>query len=219
VRPTSARWPGTHKRREAGASPWWPRAEVQASVQCGGAARWRGGRRGRRRRVVGEVEDAGGVVVLGDGGSGSSHERLRSSRRTALPRTGPISPYPPFTSPSPPAGWWADRGVIPPLPPEAARVGTSSRGSAAAYVGWRGEGTRIQMRCAGGRAARRDGEPCGRRARLCLWASAKGNRLGMTRARHRGGRVTRCAGPACQRPGRTRGRWLRRVACWAGGWA
>jgi hypothetical protein len=58
--------------------------------------------------------------VLGVGGSGSSHGQLRSLRRTAFPQTAPIPPSPPFTSPSPPAGRWADRGVI---SLEAARVG------------------------------------------------------------------------------------------------
>jgi hypothetical protein len=43
--------------------------------------------------------------------------------------------------------------------------------------------------------------------RLCLWASAKGERLGVTRSRHRGAWVTRGAGPAGQRPGGVRGWW------------
>jgi hypothetical protein len=78
-------------------SPWWPRAVVQASVKCGGAARRWGGRRRWQRRDVEEVEEVGEVGVLGDGGSGSSHGRLRSSRRTALPRTAPLLLLP-FTS-------------------------------------------------------------------------------------------------------------------------
>jgi hypothetical protein len=94
-------------------SPWWPQAVVQALVKCGGAARRWGGRRRWRRRDVEEVEEVGEVGVLGDGVSGSSHGRLRSSRRTALPQTTPNPPSPPLTSPSP-AGRWADRGVIPP---------------------------------------------------------------------------------------------------------
>jgi hypothetical protein len=108
---------------ECSSSLWWPRDVVQALVKCGGAARRRRGRRRRRRRDGVEVEEAGEAGALDDGGSGSSHGRLRSSRRTALPRAAPIPPSPPFTSPSPLAGWWADRGVG---SPEAARVGRSS---------------------------------------------------------------------------------------------
>jgi hypothetical protein len=32
------------RARKCSSSPWWPRAVVQASVKCGGAARRRGGR-------------------------------------------------------------------------------------------------------------------------------------------------------------------------------
>jgi hypothetical protein len=108
-------------------SPLWPLAEVQASVQSGGAACPRGGRRGRRRRVVGEVEEAGEVVV--PGGSGSSHGRLRSSRRSALPRAAPISPSPPsllLLLRRVGGGQGSD------FPPEAARVGSSPGGSTVA---------------------------------------------------------------------------------------
>jgi hypothetical protein len=95
ARSTSARSPG-HPHGQGSSRPrlGWPRAVVQASVKCGGAARRRGGRR-RRRRDVEEVEEAREVGILGDGGSGSSHGRLRSSRQTALPRAAPLLLLPP----------------------------------------------------------------------------------------------------------------------------
>jgi hypothetical protein len=155
-------------------SPWWPRAVVQPLVKCGGVARRRGGRRRRWRRDVEEVEEVGEVGVLGDSGSGSSHEWLRSLRRTALPRTAPIPPSPPFTSPSPPAGRWADRGVI---SPEAAWVGGSPGVSAAALIAVGGAGN-VDGRDAPGGA----GYAATARPRLAcpllLWPSAKAARVG-----------------------------------------
>jgi hypothetical protein len=59
------------------------------------------------RLVSEEEEDGGGVDAeaeearaLDDGGSGSSHGRLRSSRRTAFPRTAFDSSSPPSPPPS-----------------------------------------------------------------------------------------------------------------------
>jgi hypothetical protein len=123
--PLSSKAGASTRAGECSSSPWWPRAVVQALVKCDGAARRRGGRRRRRWRDVVEVEEVGEAGVLSDSGSGSSHGRLRSSRQTTLPRTAPIPHCPPFTCPSPPAGWWANRGVA---SPEEARVGRSPGG-------------------------------------------------------------------------------------------
>jgi hypothetical protein len=96
TRSPSARRSGRPQRAgECSSSPWWPRAVVQALVKRGGVARRRGGRRRRRRRDGVEVVEAVEAGALDDGGSGSSHGRLRSSRRTALPRAAPIPPSPP----------------------------------------------------------------------------------------------------------------------------
>jgi hypothetical protein len=92
-------------------SPLWPLAEVQASVQRGGAACRRGGRRSRRWRGGGEEEEVGDVVV--PGGSGSSLRRLRSSRRTALPRAAPFLLLPSFSPFSSGSTAWLVRGVAP----------------------------------------------------------------------------------------------------------
>jgi hypothetical protein len=97
-----------------------------------------------------EVVEAVEAGALDDGGSGSSHGRLQSSRQTALPRADPIPPSPPFTSPSPPACRWADRGVD---SPEAARVGRSPGVSAVSLIAAGGAGTRGRPGCAGGRGA------------------------------------------------------------------
>jgi hypothetical protein len=160
---------------ECSSSPWWPRVVVQALVKCGGAARRRGGRQRRQRRDVVELEETGEAGVLGDGESGSSHGRLRSSRRTALPRMAPIPPSPPFTSASPPAHWWADRGVI---PHEAARVGRSpgGLGSSSYSSGRRGAHGRPGCTAGARGAPRQRGHD--RRAQLLLWPSAKVAKVG-----------------------------------------
>jgi hypothetical protein len=140
---------------ECSSSPWWPRAVVQALVKCGGVARQRGGRRRRRRHDGVGVEEAVEAGALDDGGSSSSHGRLRSSRRTALPQAAPIPPSPSFTSPSPPAGWWADRGVV---SPEVARFGRSPGGLGSGSYSSGRRGARGRPGCAGGRGACRNGE-------------------------------------------------------------
>jgi hypothetical protein len=90
-RSPSARRPGRSQRAGgSSSSPWWPRAVVQALVKRGGAAHRRGGRR-RQRDVVGAVE----AGVLDDGGTGSSHRRLRSSRQMACPRVASNSSFSP----------------------------------------------------------------------------------------------------------------------------
>jgi hypothetical protein len=101
--PAAARWRGASIAfplgSKAGASiegkgssfsPWWPQAVVHAPVKKGGTARRREGRRQRRGDV--EAEEVG---TLDDGGSGSSHGRLRSSRRTASNSSCLSSPSPP----------------------------------------------------------------------------------------------------------------------------
>jgi hypothetical protein len=89
---SSARRPGCPQRAGGSSfSPWWPRAVVQALVKKGGAARRQGGR--RRQRDDMEAVEAG---ALDDGGAGSSHGRLRSSRRTACPR---VASNPSFSPP------------------------------------------------------------------------------------------------------------------------
>jgi hypothetical protein len=131
---------GVHKGQGGNSfSPWWPRAVVQALVKKGGAARRQGGRRRQRDDV--EAVEAG---ALDDGGTGSSHGRLQSSRRTAFPRVASNPPSPP-TSPSPPACGCVDRGAD---SPEAAE---------ASYSGGQ-RGVRGRPRSAWGHGARRDGE-------------------------------------------------------------
>jgi hypothetical protein len=149
-------------------SPLWPLAEVQASVQRGGAACRRGGRRSRRRRGGGEEEEVGDVVV--PGGSGSSLGRLRSSRRTALPRAAPFLLLPSFSPFSYGGTAWLVRGVA----PGAARVGSSAGGSAAALNRAARCGVRGWPGCAGSRGACRDGEATAGAPRFGLWLSAKG---------------------------------------------
>jgi hypothetical protein len=140
-------------------------------VYSGGAARRQGRRRGWRRDVEGE-EEVGEVGILVDGGSGSSHGRLRSSRRTAPPTGGSSSPSPPL---QPPFSSGGSARVAGEQLPEAVRVGILPGLGGGSYSGAR-RGTRGRLGCAGGRAARRDGEARGRRARLWLWSSAKAQR-------------------------------------------
>jgi hypothetical protein len=71
-------------------SPWWPRDVVQALVKKGGAARRHGG----RQRRCDDVE----AGALDDGGTVSSHGRLRSSRRTACPRVASNASFSPHFS-------------------------------------------------------------------------------------------------------------------------
>jgi hypothetical protein len=113
--------------------------------------------------------------VLGDGGSGSSHGWLRSSRRMALPRTVAIPPSPPFTSSSPPAGRRADRGAI---SPEAARVGEILGGLGGGSYSRERREARGRPGCAGRVATARP-----RPARpLLLWPSAKAAKVGDDRS-------------------------------------
>jgi hypothetical protein len=176
TRSPSARRPGRPQRAgECSSSPWWPWAIVQALVKRGGAARRRGGRRRRRWCDGVEVVEAVEAGALDDGGSGSSHGRLRSSRRTALPWAAPIPPSPPFTSPSPPTSRRADRGVD---SPEAARVGRSPGVSAAALIAAGGAGACGRPGCAGGRGARRDGEATAGAPRFSFGRQPKWQRRG-----------------------------------------
>jgi hypothetical protein len=104
------------------------------------------------------------------GGSGSSHGRLRSSQRTALPRAAPFLLLPSFTPFSSDGTVWAVRGNS----PGAARVGSSPGGSAAALNRAARHGTRGRPGCVGGRGARRDGEARGRCAAFALGVSQSG---------------------------------------------
>jgi hypothetical protein len=113
---------GRRTRRHKKARLWKRRALTKAATparsciptwQCGGAACRRGGRRGRRWRVVGEEEEVGEVGIPGDGGSGSSHGRLRSSRRTVLPRAAPLLLLPSFTPFSSVGSVWVVRRATP----------------------------------------------------------------------------------------------------------
>jgi hypothetical protein len=175
TRSPSARRPGRpHRAGECSSSPWWPRAVVQALVKRGGAAHRRGGRRRRWRCDGVEVVEAVEAGALDNGGSGSSHGRLRSSRRTALPRAPPIPPSPPFTSP-PPASRRADRGVD---SPEAARVGRSPGVSVAALIAAGGAGARGRLGCTGGRGARCDGEATAGAPRFSFGCQPKWQRQG-----------------------------------------
>jgi hypothetical protein len=163
---------------ECSSSPWWLRALVQVLVKCGGAARRWGGRRRRRRRNGVEVEEAGEAGALDDGGSGSSHGRLRSLRRTALPQAAPIPPSPPFTSPSPPAGWWWTGEWVP-----LRRLGLGDpRVSAAALIAAGGAGHVDGWDALGdaGRAATARPRPA--RAALALAVIKSGKGGGMTKA-------------------------------------
>jgi hypothetical protein len=141
---------------------------VQALVKKGGAARRRGGRRRRRDGV--EAVEAG---TLDDGGTGSSHGRLWSSRRTACPRV--ASNPPPPTSPSPPACRCVDRGVD---SPEAASVGSAPGVAPAASYSSGSRGVRGRPRSAGGRGPRRDDKAMTGAAALWLWLSAKAINIG-----------------------------------------
>jgi hypothetical protein len=86
----------------------WPK--WSASVKRGGVACRRERRGSRRRCIVGEE---GEVVEVGiHGGSGCPHGRHRSSRRKALPRTAPLSSFPP-SPPSPPADGVCGQGRLP----------------------------------------------------------------------------------------------------------
>jgi hypothetical protein len=139
-----------------------------------GGVRWRGSSAGRKTKTTAgddvEVVEAG---ALEDGGSGSSHGRLRSSRRTVFPRAPSNPSFSPLTSPSPPASRWAVRGVDSLPPPEASRVGRAPGVSAAASYscGRRGGTWTAGMHWGTRGAPRRQGQ--GRRAALWLWPSAK----------------------------------------------
>jgi hypothetical protein len=98
-----------------------------------------------------EVGEVGDVVV--PGGSGSSHGRLRSSRRTVLPRAASLL-LPSFTPFSSGGSVWVVRGT--PL----GRLGLGElRGSRwQLLIAAGGAVARGRPGCAGGRGARRDGE-------------------------------------------------------------
>jgi hypothetical protein len=159
---------------ECSSSPWWPRALVQALVKCGGAARRWGGRRRRRRRNGVEVEEAWEAGALDDGGPGSSHGRLRSSRRTALPQAAPIPPSPPsllllLRRVGGRTGEWV------PL----RRLGLGDpRVSAAALIEAGGAGARGRPGCAGERGARRDSEATAGARRFSFGRHQKWQRRG-----------------------------------------
>jgi hypothetical protein len=159
---------GTHKRREAAVLTlvatgrsggigveWWCGSpagkKTRAATRRRGSRGSMGCRRPRRRRV--RLLPRAAPVFAADG---SSHGRPLFS----------------FSSPSPPAGRRAWQGSNSPR-----RLGLgSSRGLGGGLSrGARRWDTRTdEMRRGGGACG--DGEPCGRRARLWLWASAKGQR-------------------------------------------
>jgi hypothetical protein len=122
-----------------------------------GGVRWRGSSAGRKTKTTAgddvEVVEAG---ALEDGGSGSSHGRLRSSRRTAFPRAPSNPSFFPLTYPSPPASRWAVRGVD--SPQRRLGLGEPWGSRRRLLIAAGGAGARGWPECAGGRGVRRDGE-------------------------------------------------------------
>jgi hypothetical protein len=148
--------------------------KCSASVQCGGAACWRGGRRGWWRRVVGEEEEVGeaGDVVVPDG-SGSSLRAAPVFAANGSPMGG-SSPPPSLLHPL----LLRRIGVgVPGRSPGAARVGRAPGVSAAASYscGQRGCTWMVGMRWGTRGAPRRRGH--GQRAALWLWQSANGVKM------------------------------------------
>jgi hypothetical protein len=142
---------------------------VQELVKKGGATRRRGGRRQWRDDV-----EAVEASALDDGGTGSSHGRLRSSRRTACPRVASnpsFSPHFSFSSGVQVCGQGVDS-------PEAARVRRAPGVAAAASYSGGPHGVRGWLRSTRGRGAHHDGETMTGAAALWLWPSAKAIKIG-----------------------------------------
>jgi hypothetical protein len=179
---------------------WW----------CGSPARRKKRKAAARRRGS---RGSRGSRCPGDGGSSSSHGRLRSSRRTAPSTGGSTPPSPPFT----PFSSGGSTGGHGSNSPRRLGLGSPPRLGGGLNSGAR-RGTRGRLGCAGRRGARRDDEARGRRARLWLWSSAKATKVGDDVVTSSRGRVTRC-GLHLPATRVTRGRWRRRGWSLGRGWA